>query len=114
MLGFSAAVHLLEPSATTADLERVRELPYEVGVDYALQLRGDVLVPHFATIGAGVLDLVRRAESGRAMLVHNGGYPYIVVGSAAVFREALRGIAVGIPNEIEDDQRLMLVAWDQS
>ncbi|WP_136425260.1 hypothetical protein [Orlajensenia flava] len=114
MLGFSAAVNFLLPTASRSDLERVRELPYGAGANYALQLRGGVVVACFATMGAGVMDLVKLAESGRTLLVHDGGYPYIAVGSALEFRNAFTGIGVEIPNEIADSVSLMLVAWDQS
>ena len=114
MLGFSAAVNRLLPAASPSDLEHVRGMPYGAGADYALQLRGDIVVAYFATTGAGVMDLVKRAESGPTMLVHDGGYPYIVVGSALEFRNALTGIGVEVPIEIADSDSLMLVAWDQS
>ncbi len=114
MLGFAATVHHLLPFAEVADLHHVRQMHYGGGVDYARRFRGEVVIPRFFTRGAGVLDLVEAARAKRVMLVHDGGYPYIVVGFASEFRGAFVNATVEFPFDVGDADLLLLEAWDQS
>lgn len=110
MLGYSVTVHEVANTISESDFARVHELPYPESIE---SLRGFVREPgvHVASCIRvdAVLDCV---ENGRARLVHDGGYPYLIYALGADITAAFSDHLDA--TVLRNGQWYMVEAWDQS
>lgn len=109
MLGYRVSLWPLREPIGEVEREAARRLPYPKGVD---------LLRSFADGKAGSLPDVRwiggllnEAEAGRAVLLHDGGYPYLIQALGSEVKAAFSGSALP---EVDDGCWYLIEAWDRS
>lgn len=108
MLGYDVTIHQLAPATTEAALSSVSTLPYGEGVTFAKTLTDGIVARAAAPVW--ISGLVATAQAGRADMIHDGGYPYLI--------RALGADITSVPDlsgmPLARDEWYLVEAWDQS
>lgn len=112
MLGFSVDVYELAENVSATDLEAVRAVPYRQVVDFAQTFT----IGSAASVAAPtwIGHLLDCTEDGRAQLVHDGGYPFLIRALGADIKETFSGRESAAAAHLSDEEWYLVEAWDQS
>lgn len=112
MLGYDAQVHEIRHGVSEHDLRRLGQIPYEDRMSYldTLTSRRVAHVPYRTWVD----ELLSACEDGRALLLHDGGYPYLFHARGVEIKANFAAAGVGATAAVSDNTWYLVEAWDQS
>lgn len=112
MLGYDLHVHEVRSGVTREDLRRIGEISYEERTRYlgTLLSRRVAYVPYRTWVD----ELLSASQTGRAELLHDGGYPYLFHARGAEIKSNFSTAGVSAIATLSNDTWYLVETWDQS
>jgi hypothetical protein len=112
MLGHDAHVHQIRPGVREHHLRRIGDVAYEERTSYLGMLTSHRVA--YVPYRTWVDKLLSASEDGRALLLHDGGYPYVFHARGEEIKANFSTTGVTGIATLSDDTWYLVEAWDQS